>query len=95
MISGFSQNFDLQDVPIEIIDSIRKNIKKWDIALQKQNEEIIKKRREEVKRLEAEYKNLINYEQLRKIPKPKYYKWVYCPCANGGEGGFFIDELNE
>lgn len=92
MINGFSQNFDLQSIPIELISSIQNNIKMWDTALQKRNGEIIKERREEVKKLEAEYENLINYGQLRKIPEPRYHKLVYCPCANDGEGGFFMGE---
>jgi len=92
MSDGWSQDFNLQCAPEEVMNSIRGSIKKWDAALQKRNEEIINMRQEEVKRLESEYKKLMGDKQLRNMPEPKYRKWYFCPCMNGGDGGFVIDE---
>ena len=88
MSDGWSQDFDLKSVPEEVLSSIRDNIKMWDDALQRRNEEILQMRQEEVGRLEAEYKRLMGDKQLRNIPEPKYRKVYFCPCMNGGDGGF-------
>lgn len=92
MSDGWSQDFNLKSVSEEVMNSIRDNIKMWDSALQKRNDELIKMRQEEVKRLEAERKKLMGNKQLRNMPEPKYCKCYYCPCMNGGDGGFVIDE---
>lgn len=92
MSDGWSQDFDLKSVPEELMKNVRDNIKMWDAALQKRNEEIIKTRQEEVKRLEAEYNKLIGDKQLRNMPEPKYCKVYFCPCMNGGDGGFVVNE---
>lgn len=92
MNNGWDCDFDLQCVPEEVMKGIRDNIKMWDVALQKRNDEIIKMRREEVKRLEAKYNELMDDKQLRNMPEPKYCKCYFCPCMNDGDGGFVIDE---
>lgn len=92
MISGFDQEFDLQSIPEEVMKGIQDNMKMWDAALQKRNEEIIKTMQEEVKRFEAEYNESIGDKRLRNMPEPKYRKWYFCPCMNGGDGGFMVNE---
>ena len=92
MSDGWSQDFDLKSVPEEVMNGIRDNIKMWDAALQKRNEDIIKMRQEEIERLKAQYDELIGDEKECIIPNPNYIKWQYCPCMNGGDGGFVIDE---
>lgn len=92
MAEGWSQDFDPKSIPEEVMSSIRDSIKKWDTALQKRNDEIIKMRQEEVKRLEAEYKKLIGDRQILSVPEPKYCKCYFCPCMDGGNGGFVVDE---
>lgn len=92
MSDGWSQEFDLKSVPEEVMSSIRDNIKMWDIALQKRNEEILQTRQEEVRRLEAEYNELMGVRQTLDVPEPKYRKWGFCPCMNGGDGGFIVYE---
>lgn len=92
MVEGWSQEFDLQCVPEEAMNGIRDNIKMWDAALQKRNEDIIKMRQEEIERLKAQYDELIGDEKECIIPNPNYVKYQSCPCINGGDGRFVIDE---
>ena len=92
MPDGWSHEFDLQSIPEEVMNDIRDNIKMWDAALKKRNDEIIRERQEEVKRLEAEYNELMSDKQLHNMTEPKYRKWYFCPCMNGGDGGFIVDE---
>ena len=92
MACGFDKEFDLQSVPDEVIKGIRESIKLWDAALQKRNEEIIRERQEEIKRLEAEHNELMGDKQLHNVPKPKCCKMYFCPCMNDGDGGLVTDE---
>lgn len=94
MISGFD---DLQSIPEEVMKGIQDNMKMWYTAWKKQNDIFLSKKQEELRRLEAKLDELMIYDHIHKvkIPEPKYCKYIYCPCANGGEGGFFLDEQDE
>lgn len=92
MNNGWSQEFDLQSVPDEVIKGILENIKMWDAALQKHNESRLKRMREEAKGLEVECKKLMGDGQTFNVPEPKYRKWYFCPCMNSGDGGFVVNE---
>ncbi len=87
-----SQEFDLKSIPDEVMKGVRDNIKMWDAALQKRNDEIIKMKQEEIERLKAQYDELVGDEKECIIPNPNYIKYPYCPCMNCGDGGFVIDE---
>ena len=87
MDNGWSQDFDLRSVSEEVMKDIRDNIKMWDAALQKRNEEILQARQEEVKRLESEHEKLMGDKQILSAPEPKFCKCTFCPCMNGGDGG--------
>lgn len=91
MFDGWSQDFDLKSIPEEVLSSIRDNIKMWDAALQKMNEEILQARQEEIRRFEAEYKRLMGDNQALNAPEPKYRKWYFCSCTNNEEGDFVVD----
>lgn len=97
MNNGWDRDFDLQSVSDEVIKGIRDNIKKCDIILQKQNEVFLSRKQEELRRLKTKLDELMIYNHIHKvkIPEPKYCKYIYCPCAKGGEGGFFLDERDE
>lgn len=92
MNNGWSQEFDLQSVPEEVRKDVRDNIKMWEDALQKHNESRLERMRKEAKWLEAEHKELIGNGHTFNAPEPKYHKWYFCPCMNGGDGGFVVNE---
>ena len=92
MSNGWNHDFDFQDVPDGVMKAIRDNIKKWDDAHRAWSETNLKRRQEELKRLETEHEKLLGYDQLRKVPEPKYCKCTFCPCMNDGDGGLMINE---
>ncbi len=97
MNNGCGRDFDLQSVPDEVMNGIRDNIKEWDATLQKQNEIFLSRKQEELRRLKTKLEELMVYNHIHevKVPEPKYCKYIFCPCANGGEGGFLLDDEQE
>lgn len=95
MNNGWDYEFDLQSVPDEVIKSIRDSIKKWDDAHRAWNEKNLKRRQEELKRLETEHEKLLEYDQLRNVPEPRFCKCAFCPYMNDGHGGLVVYEANE
>lgn len=92
MSNGWSHDFDLKDVPDGVMKAIRENLKKWDDAAREWREEATKRQREEVEKLKAEHEKLVGYDQLQKVPEPKFCKCTFCPCMNGGDGGLIIND---
>ena len=92
MNNGWDRDFDLQSVSEDVMKAIRDNIKKWDDAHRVWSETNLKRKQEELKRLETEHEKLLGYDQMRKVPEPKYYKCTFCPCMNGGDGGLTIND---
>lgn len=92
MSDGWSHEFDLKSVPEEVMNSIRNNIKMWDAALHKRNEEIIKMRQEEIERLKAQYDELVGDNKECVVPNPNYINCGFCSCMNGGDGRLVRDE---
>lgn len=92
MTNGWSHDFDLDSVPEGVMWSIRDNIKKWDDAHRVWSEEMLEKKREEVKRLEAEHNELVSSDKICAVSAPQYVKCIFCPCMNGGEGGFVNED---
>lgn len=92
MPDGWSHEFDLNNVPNEVMRIIQNGIKIWDDAVKEYNEERIKKKQEEIERLKAQYEEIKGDVKNCIVSNPKYYKCGYCPCMNDGDGGFVIDE---
>lgn len=94
MNNGWDHDFDLQDIPEEIIRAIKDNLKKWDDAAQIWHEEMLKRKQEEIEWLMAEHDKLVDNKEIREVSKPKYLRCFNCPCMNDGDGGMVIDGID-